>query len=213
VIEAWYPGQEVGNAIADVLFGKAEPGGRLPQSFPVTWGDNPTRSQDVEVYPGLNGKVRYEEGVFVGYRHYEKTGIAPLFPFGFGLSYTKFALSDFAVDAAGFEADGRVVVSVTVANIGERAGSEVVQLYVGDDAASVARPAKELKAFAKVALAAGESRRLALELDARSFAFYSVNAKHWLVEAGDFSLHVGTSATEIKFAEKLGRSTTLMLPV
>jgi beta-glucosidase len=213
VIEAWYPGQEVGNAIADVLFGKAEPGGRLPQSFPMRWADNPTRSQDVEVYPGLNGRVRYEEGVFVGYRHYEKTGIAPLFPFGFGLSYTKFAFSDFVVDATGFEADGRVVVSVTVANVGERAGSEVVQLYVGDDAASVARPAKELKAFAKVALAPGESRRLLLELDARSFAFYSVNARHWLVEAGDFSVHLGTSATAIKFSEKLSRSTTLMLPV
>ncbi|MDB5561354.1 MAG: Beta-glucosidase [Hyphomicrobiales bacterium] len=213
VIEAWYPGQEAGNAIADVLFGTVEPGGRLPQSFPVRWEDNPTRSQDAEVYPGLNGKVRYEEGVFVGYRHYEKIGIAPLFPFGFGLSYTRFALSDFAVDSSGFEADGWAVVSVTVTNTGERAGSEVVQLYVGDDQASVTRPAKELKAFAKVALEPGESQRVELELDARAFAFYSVKAAHWLVEAGAFSLHVGISATAIQFTEKLSRATTLMLPV
>lgn len=213
IIEAWYPGQEAGNAIADVLFGDAEPGGRLPQSFPVCWGDNPTRSQDAQIYPGANGRVRYEEGVFVGYRHYEKTGISPRFPFGFGLGYTEFALSELTVDAHRFEADGEVTATVTVANIGRRSGSTVVQLYVGDDEASVPRPAKELKAFEKVVLARGESRRVTLTLDARAFAFYRPEAKHWLVEPGRFTLLVGTSAVDIAARAAVSRTTTLMLPV
>ena len=213
VVEAWYPGQEAGNAIADVLFGDAEPGGRLPQSFPVKWTDNPTRSQDPEVYPGKDGKVRYEEGVFVGYRHYDKTGIVPLFPFGFGLSYTKFALSDLTIDSGRFEADGALKLSLTIANTGVRPGSTVVQVYVGDDEASLPRPPRELKAFAKVALNAGESRRVTLDLDARAFAFYAPNAKHWLVEAGSFLLQVGTSASDIALTGKVERQTILMLPV
>ncbi len=213
VLEAWYPGQEAGNAIADVLTGVAEPGGRLPQSFPVKWNDNPVHSQDLEIYPGLAGKVRYEEGVFIGYRHYDRQGIAPLFPFGFGLSYTRFALSDFIVDDAAFAADGTVGVRVTVTNTGERAGSEVVQLYVGDPVASVPRPKKELKAFAKVHLKPGEAREVRLTLKDRDFAFYSVGAKHWLVEPGEFTLLLGTSATHMVFLGSVHRDTTLMLPV
>ncbi|MEO5805871.1 glycoside hydrolase family 3 C-terminal domain-containing protein [Devosia sp.] len=213
VIEAWYPGQELGNAIADVLTGVAEPGGRLPQSFPARWEDNPTQSQDAAVYPGHEGKVRYEEGVFVGYRHYDKLGITPLFPFGFGLGYTSFALSDLVVDDTAFEADGSVAVSVTLTNTGARAGSAVVQLYVTDDVASLERPAKELKAFAKAMLAPGESRVVQLRLDARAFAFYSVPSKHWLVEAGSFKLRVGLSSDDLPLVAQVSRATTLMLPV
>lgn len=213
VLEAWYPGQEAGHSIADVLIGKAEPGGRLPQSFPVRWNDNPVHSQDREIYPGLAGKVRYEEGVFIGYRHYDRQGIEPMFPFGFGLSYTSFELSDLAVDDSKFDPDGVVSVYVTVANTGARAGSEVVQLYVGDEASSLPRPAKELKAFAKVHLAPGETARVKLDLRDRDFAFYSVEAKHWLVEPGAFSLLVGTSATDIKLSAQVRRNTRLMIPV
>jgi len=213
VLEAWYPGQEAGNAIADVLLGVAEPGGRLPQSFPARWADNPTRSQDAEVYPGKDGKVRYEEGIFIGYRHYDKMGTTPLFPFGFGLGYTLFELSEIAVDDARFEADGAVEVSVTVTNTGEREGSPVVQLYVSDDMSSAPRPAKELKAFAKVKLAAGESRRVMLALDDRAFAFYRPEAKHWLVEAGSFTLMVGTSSDDLPVSAKVSRKNVLMLPV
>ena len=213
LLEAWYPGQEAGNAIADVLTGAAEPGGRLPQSFPVKWNDNPTHSQDREIYPGLNGKVRYEEGVFVGYRHYDRQGIVPMFPFGFGLSYTRFELTDLAIDDAEFDKQGNVTVWVTVTNTGDRMGSEVVQLYVGDDASSVPRPKKELKAFAKVELSPGEPRRLRLDLTDRDFAFYSVGAKHWLVEPGTFSVMVGTSATDIRLTGVVRRTTTLLLPV
>jgi beta-glucosidase len=197
LIEAWYPGQEAGNAIADVLIGKAEPGGRLPQSFPVRWQDNPTHSQDLEVYPGLNGKVRYEEGVFVGYRHYDRTGIAPLFPFGFGLSYTRFEFSGFEVENL-MDAEGIVRVHAGIRNTGTRAGSSVVQIYVRDIAASVPRPHKELKAFAKLALDANDGRTVTFDLKARDFAFFDVAAQCWRIEAGTFEILAGFSAADIQ---------------
>ena len=209
VIEAWYPGQEAGNAIADVLTGAAEPGGRLPQTFPRRWSDNPAHSQDREVYPGLDGKVRYEEGLFIGYRHYDKTGITPLFPFGFGLSYSAFSIADLAVDDSRFETDGDVTATVVVTNTGAREASTVVQLYVGDPAASVPRPAKELKAFAKLKLAAGESRTVSLSLDARSFAFYDVAGKRWVVEPGSFMLRAGFSSADLPLTAQVSRTTSL----
>jgi beta-glucosidase len=213
VLEAWYPGQEAGNAIADVLTGATEPGGRLPQTFPVRWADNPAHSQDREVYPGLEGKVRYEEGIFVGYRHYDKVGMTPLYPFGFGLGYTSFALSDLVIDDSGFESDGKLVVSLTATNTGSRAGSTVVQLYVSDDKSTEPRPAKELKAFEKVHLGPGESRSVTMLLDARAFAWYRETARHWLVEAGSFTIRVGQSSADLPLTSTISRSTTLMLPV
>lgn len=213
VLQAWYPGQEAGNAIADVLTGTAEPGGRLPQTFPVRWADNPAHSQDREVYPGLEGKVRYEEGIFVGYRHYDRLGMTPLYPFGFGLGYTTFSVSDLTVDDSAFEADGNVTATVTVTNTGARAGTTVIQLYVSDAESSSPRPAKELKAFAKVALQPGESRQVTLTLDARSFAFFRTEAKHWLVESGDFTLRVGQSSADLPLTATIKRDTILMLAV
>lgn len=213
VLQSWYPGQEAGNAIADVLTGAAEPSGRLPQTFPVRWADNPAHSQDREVYPGLEGKVRYEEGIFVGYRHYDKLGLTPLFPFGFGLGYSQFALSDLVVDDSRFEADGVVTATVTVTNVGKRDGAAVVQLYVSDDKASDPRPQKELKAFSKVQVKAGETAQVTLSLDARAFAYYRVQAKHWLVEDGSFTLRVGQSSADLPLTARLERKTTLMLPV
>jgi beta-glucosidase len=213
VLQAWYPGQEAGNAIADVLTGAADPGGRLPQTFPVRWADNPAHSQDREIYPGLEGKVRYEEGIFVGYRHYDRVGMTPLYPFGYGLSYTSFALSGLTVDDTRFEADGTVSVSFTVTNTGVRPGSTVVQLYVRDEKSTEPRPAKELKAFSKVALAPGQSSTVNLSLDARAFAWYREAAGHWLVEAGAFALLIGQSSLDLPLRADLTRSTTLMLPV
>ncbi len=196
LIEAWYPGQETGNALADVLTGKAEPGGRLPQSFPAKWADNPTHSQDPEVYPGFDGKVRYEEGVFVGYRHYQHKGIAPLFPFGFGLSYTSFEMTGFTVENL-MARDGVVRVHAGVRNTGARAGSTVVGIYVGDIAASVPRPFKELKAFAKLALDANDGRTVTLDLKPRDFAFFDVAAQCWRIESGRFEILCGFSAADI----------------
>lgn len=193
LLQAWYPGQEAGHAIADVLFGDVEPGGRLPQTFPVRWQDNPTWSQDAEVYPGLDGRVRYEEGVFIGYRHYDAQGITPLFPFGFGLSYTRFALSDLAVVAHG---DG-VRVTAWVTNTGARAGSTVVQIYVGDHAAPVPVPVRALKGFAKVCLEAGAGAAVTVDLSARDFAWFDAGAGCWKVSAGDFTIEAGFSVAEI----------------
>jgi beta-glucosidase len=193
LLEAWYPGQEAGNAIADVLTGAAEPGGRLPQTFPRAWADNPTASRDPEVYPGTDGRVRYAEGVFIGYRHYDRAVVAPLFPFGFGLSYTSFALSAFAAKAEG---DG-IAVTATVTNTGERAGSTVLQVSVGDPEASVPRPAKELNAFAKLDLAPGEAREVSLALDRRALAFWDEGKHGWTVEPGRFDILGGFSAADL----------------
>ena len=179
----------------------------------MRWADNPAHSQDREVYPGLEGKVRYEEGIFVGYRHYDRLGMTPLYPFGFGLGYTSFALSDLTVDDGNFEADGDVTATLTVTNTGARVGSTVVQLYVSDTEASSPRPAKELKAFAKVALEPGESRKITLTLDARSFAFFRAEARHWLVESGEFTLSAGQSSADLPLAATIKRNTILMLPV
>ena len=213
VIEAWYPGQEAGNAIADVLFGLAEPSGRLPQSFPAKWADNPAHSQDPEVYPGIDGKVRYEEGVFIGYRHYDRTGIAPLFPFGHGLGYTSFEITGFAANSGALDSAGNIDVDIDIANTGDRKGTTVVQLYVRDLAASVARPEKELKAFAKLTLDPGETRKVTLALTARDFAFFDTTSRTWRVEAGRFELVCGFSATDIRARTEIGADTELELPV
>ncbi|MCP8882385.1 glycoside hydrolase family 3 C-terminal domain-containing protein [Devosia sp. XJ19-1] len=213
VLEAWYPGQEAGNAIADVLTGAAEPGGRLPQTFPVRWADNPAHSQDREVYPDLEGKVRYEEGIFVGYRYYDRVGMTPLYPFGYGLGYTSFELNDLVIDDSGFESDGKLIVSLAATNTGDRPGSTVVQLYVSDDKSTEPRPVKELKAFEKLHLEPGEQRSVSFLLDARCFAWYREAAHHWLVEAGGFTIRVGQSSADLPLTGSVTRSTTLMLAV
>ena len=194
VVQAWYPGQEAGNAIADVLLGLADPGGRLPQTFPARWQDGATWSQDPEVYPGLDGRVRYEEGVFIGYRHHDKTGTPPLFPFGHGLSYTDFALSDLVATATGQGAE----VTVQVTNAGARAGSTVVQLYLTPAPAAVLRPTRELKGFAKLTLAPGQSGMAKMTLTPRDFAWFSVDAGAWRVEPGAYGVEVGLSATDLR---------------
>jgi beta-glucosidase len=194
VLQAWYPGQEAGNAIADVLTGRAEPSGRLPQSFPRVWADNPTASRDPEVYPGRDGRVRYAEGVFVGYRHYDRAGIAPLFPFGHGLGYTSLELSDFAAEPSG---DG-IGVRATLTNTGARAGAAVLQIYVADRESALPRPRKELKAFAKLRLEPGESRAATFILGPRDLAFYDPGAGSWRVEPGRFDILAGFSAADIR---------------
>lgn len=195
VLQAWYPGQECGNAIADVLFGDAEPGGRLAQTFPVRWQDNPTHSQDPLVYPGLDGHVRYDEGLFIGYRHYDRQNILPLFPFGHGLGYTTFAMSDLTASAP--DATGAVTARLTVTNTGARAGSTVVQLYLRPAKAPVDRPDRELKAFAKLHLAPGEAREVTLTLPPRAFAYYDVAQGNWAIAPGAYTLAAGFSSADL----------------
>jgi len=194
VVQAWYPGQECGNAIADVLTGRVNPAGRLPQTFPVRLEDNPAYLN----YPGENGRVVYGEGIFVGYRYYDKKRIAPLFPFGHGLSYTTFAYDNLRLSADTLAPGETLTVTVDVTNSGPRAGQEVVQLYVRDPRSTLARPEKELKGFAKVALAPGETQTVRLSLDMRALAFYDDARAAWLAEAGEFEVLAGASSADIR---------------
>ena len=175
VIQCWFGGQEMGAAVADVLVGAAEPGGRLPTTVPKRIEHNPSFAN----FPGENGEVRYGEGVFMGYRGYEHSAIAPQFPFGHGLSYTTFAFGEPTLSAAVYRPGESITVSLPVTNTGSRAGSEVVQCYVAAESARLARPPKELKAFAKVWLEAGDSTVVDLVLESRAFAYWDPGQDDW----------------------------------
>jgi beta-glucosidase len=194
LIETWFPGQEGGDAIADVIFGDFNPGGKLPVTFLKEWQDSPAYSN----YPGKDGVVNYAEGIFVGYRHFDKNNVAPLFPFGFGLSYTTFAYSDLNVTSKKNLPAPEVEAAVTIKNTGPREGTEMVQLYVREVMAKVERPVKELKGFQKVALRPGESKRLLFTLDQNAFSFYDVNRKQWVIEPGRFEILIGSSSRDIR---------------
>ncbi len=194
VMQAWYPGQECGNAIADVLFGEVNPSGKLPQTFPVRLEDNPAFIN----YPGENDRVRYGEGIFVGYRYYEKKRVEPLFPFGFGLSYTSFSYANLRLSTEAITPDGQLTVNVDVTNTGPRPGQEVVQLYVHDVTARLTRPPKELKGFAKVALAPGQTKTVTLTLDRQALAYWDDAQQAWVAEAGEFEVLLGRSAQDIQ---------------
>lgn len=205
ILQLWYNGQEQGNALADVLFGDVNPSGKLPTTFPVRLQDNPAYLN----FPGENGKVRYGERIFVGYRYYDKKELAPLFPFGHGLSYTSFAYSNLKLSADQiFESDG-LTASVDLTNTGKVAGKEVVQLYVRDVKAVVARPEKELKAFRKISLAPGETQTVTFTLDKEAFWYYESAKKTWTVEPGDFEILVGASSRDIRLSTAL----TILPPI
>ncbi len=199
VLQAWYPGQEAGHAIADVLLGKADPGGRLPQTFPRRIEDDPT----VINYPGENGRVRYGEGLFVGYRYYDKKKITPLFPFGHGLSYTTFRLGALRLSSDRLAPGAAFTASIDVTNTGSRAGSTVVQFYVSDPGARVARPDKELKGFAKLHLSPGETRIATATFDMRSLAFWDTALRAWVAEAGTFEILAGFSSADLQATSRL----------
>jgi beta-glucosidase len=191
VLEAWYPGEEDGNVVADLLFGNANPSGRLSMTFPRTETD--TAAHTAAQYPGINGTVTYSEGLQVGYRWNDAQNVTPLFPFGFGLSYTTFALRNLAVPATP-PASGPVTVAVDVTNTGSRAGAEVVQVYVSSPAAAGAPP-KQLRGFAKVALQPGETRRVTIALDPRAFSIWDTGA--WRTVRGGYGVLVGDSSANL----------------
>ncbi len=193
VLQAWYPGQEGGTAVAQLLFGDFNPSGRLPISVERAWEDNPVHDSYYPV-PGSK-KVEYKEGIFLGYRYYDKSTVKPLFPFGYGLSYTSFAYKNLNVSSP--TADDLVTVGFDVTNTGSRAGADVAEVYVGDGHAPVPRPAKELKGFAKVSLNPGETKHVAVQLDRRAFSFYDIQKHDWTVAPGDFNILVGRSSAEI----------------
>jgi beta-glucosidase len=203
VLQAWYPGEEDGNAAAAVLYGAADPSGRLPITFPRSLADTPAATP--AQYPGVDGVATYSEGLDVGYRHYDARGVAPLFPFGHGLSYTTFRLGRLGV------AGGGRAVSVDVANTGRRPGSQVVQVYVGgadgagDIGAGQVAPPRRLEGFAKVTLAPGQTRRVTITLDERAFARWDAAAHAWVTPAGDYTVWAGTSSRDLPLHTTVAR--------
>lgn len=202
LLQAWYTGQESANAICDVLFGDANPSGKLPTTFPRRLADNPAYIN----YPGENDQVFYGEGLFVGYRYYDKKEIEPLFPFGHGLSYTQFTFGNLRLNGSDFGPQDTIEVSIDVHNSGSRAGQEVAQLYVHDVASKLLRPLQELKAFSKVALAPGESQTVTFSLDREALAYYDPAQRAvqqgWVAEAGEFELRIGSSSRDIRLTEQ-----------
>ncbi len=209
VLQAWYPGQECGNSITDVLFGHVNPSGKLPQTFPLRLEDNPAFLN----YPGENGKVRYGEGIFVGYRYYDKKKVKVLFPFGHGLSYTSFAYDNLRPSTEQLSPDDELTVTFDVTNTGTRAGQEVAQLYVRDEKSRLTRPEKELKAFAKTSLQPGETKTVTLSLGMRSLAYFDDARAAWVAEAGSLEVLIGRSSLDIRLRAPFSLNGDWLQPV
>lgn len=191
----WYAGQEGGHAIADVLFGKVNPSGKLPMTFEKKWEDNPAYNSYHD--PDGDKHVKYTEGIYIGYRGYDKLGRDVQYPFGYGLSYTSFKLSDMVASAP--NADGTVKVTCKLTNTGKRDGAQVIQAYVGRDKSGIVdRPEKELKKFEKVFLKTGETKTVTMTLPKDAFTYYSTIDKQFVTDPGIYNIMLGFSSREIK---------------
>lgn len=208
VLESWMMGQAGGMAVADVLFGRVNPSGKLAETFPLKLSDTPSHLN----WPGGMGEVRYGEGIFIGYRYYDTKEMPVLFPFGYGLSYTTFEYSNAKVSAKNFKDTDGLTVTVDVKNTGDVAGKETVQVYVHDQKSGLMRPSKELKGFAKVDLKPGETKTVSIQLDFRSFAYYHPEYKQWITEDGDFDILIAASAADIRQSLTVTLESTLSLP-
>jgi beta-glucosidase len=207
VLLAWYPGMEGGNAIARVLFGDVNPSGKLPATFPKQLADSPAHSFGASGFPGVDGTVTYKEGIFVGYRWFDRKNIEPLFPFGFGLSYTTFDYSHLKLTPAGAE----VLVEFELRNTGNRAGAEVAQVYVQPGKAGVPRPVRELKGFKKLALQPGEKQTVTVALGKDAFAYYDDQQSAWVAEQGGYQIVVGASSRDLRLREEFKLSETSVM--
>jgi len=194
LIDAFYPGQEGGNALADIIFGDVNPSGKLPLTFIKQWKDSPVYS----TYPGKIEEVFYKEGIYVGYRYLDKKNIEPLFPFGYGLSYTTFKYSDLQIIPNKISANDTITVKVNVQNTGQTAGDEVIQLYIHDVKASVDREVKSLKGFKRISLNPGERKTVTFKLENKDLSFYSEKKKKWIAEPGKFNVLIGSSSRDIR---------------
>ena len=208
VLEAYLGGQAVGEAAIRVLFGDVNPSGHLPETFPYQLEDNPS----FLYYGGEGNRTEYREGVFVGYRYYDKKKMDVLFPFGYGLSYTTFAFSNLRLSADRILDTETLMVTATVTNTGKRAGKAVAQLYVGDRESTVIRPVRELKGFRKILLQPGESREVSFILDKRSFAYWNEDIHDWHVETGAFTVEVGDSSRNLPLCAEVTVESTVELP-
>lgn len=194
ILNSYLGGQAGAGAVADIISGKVNPSGKLPETYPMIYADTPA----VKNFPGNPASVEYRESIYIGYRYYEKAGKAVRYPFGFGLSYTTFEYSDIKLDKTSMNDDETLKVTFTVKNTGAVAGYEIAQLYVADKESTIYRPVKELKGFKKVWLEPGESKEVEITLCKRAFAFYNVNINDWCVESGEFDILVGASSADIK---------------
>lgn len=208
VLEAYLGGQAVGGAVCDILFGKVNPSAKLPETFPLKLEDNPSYLS----YFGEGDVVEYREGIFVGYRYYDKKKMDVLFPFGYGLSYTTFEYSNLTVDKESVKDTDTLKVTVDVTNTGTVTGKEIVQLYVADKESTVIRPVKELRDFAKVELAPGETKTVTFTLDKRAFAYYNVQIHDWHVETGEFDILIGKSSRDIVLNKTITVESTVKIP-
>ncbi len=201
LLHAWYPGQEGGTAIGEILFGITNPSGKLPVSFEKKWEDNPTYKS----YYDINGnkRVAYTEGLMLGYRYYDTKNVEPLFPFGYGLSYTSFSYGDMKISHENTNGFNTVLVSFNVTNSGKVSGAEVAQVYVSQPGAQVVRPEKELKGFAKVFLTAGETKNLTIKLDSAAFSYFKENKKAFGYDPGNFDIKVGGSSRNIQLTSSV----------
>ncbi len=199
LVDMWFGGQEGGHALASILFGDANPSGKLPVTFPKRWEDSPAHDH----YPGVNLKVDYAEGIYVGYRYFDTKNVEPQFPFGYGLSYTTFEYSNLKVANQFGSADKNTVVTVDVRNSGERAGAEVVQLYVHDGHAKIDRPVHELKGFERIELKPGEAKTVEFQLDRAALSYWNPATKSWQADPGMFEVQVGASSRDIRLRAPL----------
>ena len=208
VLEAYLTGQAGGGAAADILFGKVNPSGKLAETFPQKLSDNPSYL----FFPGEKDVVEYREGIFVGYRYYDSKEIKPLFPFGYGLSYTEFEYGDLKIKKNEITDQETLNLSLKVKNTGDIYGKEIIQLYVSDPESTVIKPEKELKEFAKVELEPGQEKIVEFELAKRAFAYYNTEIDDWYVESGDYEILVGASSRDIRLKETVKVKSTVEIP-
>lgn len=208
IVEAYLGGQAIGSAVVDVLFGKVNPSGKLPETFPLKLEDNPSYLY----YFGEGDKVEYREGVFVGYRYYETKKMDVLFPFGHGLSYTNFEYSNITISDDNIKDTDTVTVTVDITNTGDVFGKEVVQLYVSPKNNKIIRPVKELKGFEKIALEPGETKTVSFILNKRSFAYWNMDIHDWHVESGKYDILIGKSVSDIVLSREISVTSTVRIP-
>lgn len=209
IVEAYLGGQAVGESVADVLYGKVNPSGKLAETFPIRLEDNPAYIN----FGGSQGKTFYHEGVFVGYRYYDKKKMDVLFPFGYGLSYTEFEYSDLKLSADKLTDQETLTVTANVTNVGQMAGKETVQLYVRDLTGATIRPVRELKGFAKVELAPGQTKEVTFELDDRAFSWYSEKIHDFYAESGEYVIELGKNSRDIVLSSSVELVATKQLPI
>jgi beta-glucosidase len=209
ILNMYLGGEGVGSAACALLFGDANPCGKLAETWPLKLADNPSYLN----FPGEKDVTEYREGIYVGYRYYDKKEMAVRFPFGHGLSYTTFTYSDLVLNKSAMQDTEKLTVSCTVKNTGKVSGKEAVQVYVRDTQSTVGRPVRELKEFAKVCLASGEEKRLSFTLDKRAFAYYEPKIHDWYVESGIFAVEIGSSSRNIRLCGEVEVRGTVEIPV